>query len=309
MSISETRAFKLRIALAAAAFAVGNSCLGAVLGRLGWHPARVGRSSRLERHLGQRRRHRFRAAATRRRLDLHLRLRRWRAGRRSRGTGSRRRRRSAPKYRPEFTARVADLDKRQVQEDPVLRCFAPGVPRIGPPDKIVQRAGEVVFLYEDVSGSFFRLVPTDGRPHPTNNEPSFLGDAVGHWEGDTLVVETVNFNDQTWLTDNGAFHTGDLRVVERLRRTADTLEWEATASRPGRAHGTVAGREARRAAHGPRDRRVAAVHRPFARAHGRRLAPHESALSVRNSGTRGRRSRRCRRESPALRSSSWFARG
>jgi hypothetical protein len=139
---------------------------------------------------------------------------------------------TGPKYRPEFTARVADLDKRQVQEDPVLRCFAPGVPRIGPPDKIVQRAGEAIFLYEDVSGSFFRIVPTDGRPHPTNNEPSYLGDAVGHWEGDTLVVETVNFNDQTWLTDDGAFHTSDLRVVERLRRTADTLEWEATAYDP-----------------------------------------------------------------------------
>ena len=139
---------------------------------------------------------------------------------------------NAPQYRPEFAARVADLNARQVQEDPVLRCFAPGVPRIGPPDKIVQRAGELAFLYEDVSGSFFRIVPSDGRPHPTNNEPSYLGDAVGHWEGDTLVVETRNFNDLTWLTDNGAFHTSDLRVVERLRRTADTLEWEATAYDP-----------------------------------------------------------------------------
>ena len=141
-------------------------------------------------------------------------------------------RQSPPQYRPELAAKVADLDKRQVQEDPVLRCVAPGVPRIGPPDKIVQGKGEAVFLYEDVSGSFFRIVPTDGRPHPTNNEPSFLGDAVGHWEGDTLVVETKNFNDQTWLTDNGAFHTTDLRVVERLSRTADTLEWEATAHDP-----------------------------------------------------------------------------
>ncbi len=139
---------------------------------------------------------------------------------------------STPQYKPEFAAKVADLNERQVQEDPVLRCVAPGVPRIGPPDKIVQRAGEAVFLYEDVSGSFFRIVPTDGRPHPTNNEPSFLGDAVGHWEGDTLVVETKNFNDQTWLTDNGAFHTTDLRVVERLSRTADTLEWVATAYDP-----------------------------------------------------------------------------
>ena len=139
---------------------------------------------------------------------------------------------NTPQYRPEFAARVADLDERQVEEDPILRCAAPGVPRIGPPDKIVQRAGEVLFLYEDVSGNFFRIVPTDGRPHPKGNEPSFLGDAVGHWEGDTLVVETVNFNGQAWLTDNGAFSTKDLRVVERIRRTPDTLEWTATAYDP-----------------------------------------------------------------------------
>ena len=138
-----------------------------------------------------------------------------------------------PQYRPEFNARVADLNKRQVSEDPVLHCLAPGVPRIGPPDKIVQRPGEALFLYDDVSGNFFRIVPTDGRQHRKDAEPSFLGDAVGHWEGDTLVVESVNFNTETWLTDDGAFHTKDLRVVERLRRTgADTLEWAATVYDP-----------------------------------------------------------------------------
>ncbi len=137
-----------------------------------------------------------------------------------------------PKYRPEFQARVADLDERQVDEDPVLRCFAPGVPRIGPPDKIVQNSKEVVFLYDDVSGNFFRIVPTDGRGHRTDVEPSYLGDAVGRWEGDTLVVETVNFNGETWLTDDGAFHTPNLRVVERLTRRGDTLEWRAIAYDP-----------------------------------------------------------------------------
>jgi hypothetical protein len=134
-----------------------------------------------------------------------------------------------PRYRAELEAKVRELEARQVDEDPVLRCFAPGVPRIGPPDKIVQRPGEVVFLYDDVSGNFFRIIPTDGRPHRTDTEPSYLGDAVGHWDGDTLVIETVNFNDQTWLTDDGAFHTTDLRVVEQLTRTSDTLEWRATA--------------------------------------------------------------------------------
>ena len=137
-----------------------------------------------------------------------------------------------PRYRPEFQARVADLDARQVEEDPVLRCFAPGVPRIGPPDKIVQNSKEVVFLYDDVSGNFFRIVPTDGRGHRTDVEPSYLGDAVGRWEGDTLVVETVNFNGETWLTDDGAFHTPNLRVVERLTRRGDTLEWRAIAYDP-----------------------------------------------------------------------------
>ena len=63
-------------------------------------------------------------------------------------------------------------------------------------------------------------------------EETYLGDSVGHWEGDTLVVETVNLIDETWLTDDGSFDTGDLRVVERLTRTGDTLQWQATSHDP-----------------------------------------------------------------------------
>jgi len=137
-----------------------------------------------------------------------------------------------PKYKPEFVAKVKDLEDRQVEMDPVLRCRSPGLPRIGPPDKIVQRPGEIVFLYDDVSGSFWRIVPTDGRKHRADADESYLGDAIGRWEGDTLVVETVNFNEDTWLTDDGAFHTRDLRVVERLTRDGDTMEWRATAYDP-----------------------------------------------------------------------------
>ena len=111
-------------------------------------------------------------------------------------------------------------------------CEPPGVPRLGPPRKIVQTAGEVVFFYEDVTGGHYRLIPIDGRRHRENLPASYLGDAVGHFDGDTLVVETVNFNDQTWLIDNGAFHTRDLRVVERLRRIGDTIEYQAVAHDP-----------------------------------------------------------------------------
>ena len=137
-----------------------------------------------------------------------------------------------PVYKPEFMAKVKDLEKRQVQTDPVLRCKSPGLPRIGPPDKIVQRPGEVAFLYDDVSGSFWRAFHTDGRKHRDDVDESYLGDAVGHWEGDTLVVETVNFNEDTWLTDDGAFHTKALKVTERLTRNGDTITWVATADDP-----------------------------------------------------------------------------
>jgi hypothetical protein len=137
-----------------------------------------------------------------------------------------------PKYKPELLAKVKDLNERQVEVDTALQCQPPGVPRIGPPAKIVQTAREVLFLYDDVNGSFFRIIPTDGRAHRKDVPASYLGDAIARYEGDTLVVETVSFNEETWLTDNGAFHSKDLKVVERLRRVGDTIQYEATAHDP-----------------------------------------------------------------------------
>ena len=137
-----------------------------------------------------------------------------------------------PKYKQEFLAKVKDLSERQVEVDTALQCQPPGVPRIGPPAKIVQTAREVLFLYDDVNGSFFRIIPTDGRAHRRDLPASYLGDAIGRYEGDTLVVETVNFNEETWLSDNGAFHTKDLKVIERVRRVGDTVQYEATAYDP-----------------------------------------------------------------------------
>jgi hypothetical protein len=137
-----------------------------------------------------------------------------------------------PHYRPEFLSKVKDLDKRQVETDPVLRCKNPGLPRIGPPDKIVQQSNQIVFLYDDVSGAFWRIIPMDGRQHRTDVDPSYLGDSIGHWEGDTLIVDANQFNDDSWLTDNGAFHTADLRVTERLRRVGDIIEYQAVVEDP-----------------------------------------------------------------------------
>ena len=137
-----------------------------------------------------------------------------------------------PHYRPQYLAKVKYLNEHQQRMDGVLHCRSPGVPRIGPPDKIVERPGQVVFLYDDVSGSFWRIIPTDGRPHRTDVEDSTLGDGVGHWEGDTLVVDDTHFTDDTWITDNGAFHTNKMHVIERLHRVGDTLEWQATVEDP-----------------------------------------------------------------------------
>lgn len=137
-----------------------------------------------------------------------------------------------PKYKPEFQAKVKDLEARQIFEDPAFRCMPPGVPRIGPPARIFQTPREVVFLYDDLSGNFFRIIPTDGRSYRTDVDPSYLGDAVGRWEGDTLVVETRNFNTDSWLIDDGAFHTANLRVIERLRRTGNRIEYQGTAHDP-----------------------------------------------------------------------------
>jgi hypothetical protein len=138
----------------------------------------------------------------------------------------------APTYKPELQAKVKATDDRQSKLDPVFYCGKPGVPRIGPPRKIVQLPEEIVFLYEDISGDPYRIVPTDGRPHRANANPSHYGDSVGHWEGDTLVVDVRNFVEDTWFGEYGYFHSDQLRVVERLWKVGENLVWQATVEDP-----------------------------------------------------------------------------
>lgn len=134
-------------------------------------------------------------------------------------------------YKPEYVAKVKDLDQRQVQVDPAWYCQPPGVPRIGPPQKIVQTAKEVVFLYDDLNGNFFRVVRMNAA-HRTDIDPSAHGDSVGKWDGDTLVVDVTNLDETTWLSDNGLFHSDKTHVIERLRREGDTLHYDVTVEDP-----------------------------------------------------------------------------
>jgi hypothetical protein len=106
------------------------------------------------------------------------------------------------------------------KDDPTGRCIPGGVPRstaVPYPFKILNTpSGIVVVLYEAVHA--YRQIFTDGRPLPKDPNPNWLGYSVGHWEGDTFVVESAGFNDNVWLDNNGHPATESLRVTERFRR-------------------------------------------------------------------------------------------
>ena len=138
----------------------------------------------------------------------------------------------APSYKPEFQAKVADLAAHESQVDGVFYCGRPGVPRIGSPRRIIQLPGEFVFLYEEISGNTFRIIPIDGRTHRPGLNPSYYGDGVGHWEGDTLVVDTVNFVDESWFGEDGYFHSDAMHVIERFWRIGDQLAFQVTVDDP-----------------------------------------------------------------------------
>ncbi len=77
----------------------------------------------------------------------------------------------------------------------------------------------------------FRIIPTDGGPHPVDPDPTWMGDSIGHWEGDTLVVDSVGYNDKTEIS--GYRHTEALHIVERFSRPDyNTLQYEATMEDP-----------------------------------------------------------------------------
>jgi hypothetical protein len=116
-------------------------------------------------------------------------------------------------------------------DDPVLRkCLPPGTPRIylQPfPVQFVQTPKEVIVLYE--YDHTVRHIYLDGRPHPADILPTYMGHSIGKWDGDTLVVDTAGFNDKTWLDRDGHPHSDELHVVERFRRVdRDNLQIDIT---------------------------------------------------------------------------------
>jgi len=126
---------------------------------------------------------------------------------------------SDPSYQPAAKKLYDERKANKGKDDPEAICLPNGAVRITPlPYKFVQTPSMVIILSEGNTHSFRRLF-TDGRPHNLDLEPNtYTGDAIGKWEGDTLVVDTIGFNDKTWLDATGKPHSEDLRVTERYRR-------------------------------------------------------------------------------------------
>ena len=113
-----------------------------------------------------------------------------------------------------FKERTANNQK----DNPESRCLPRGLPKADAFDihKIIQTPGVIVVLYE--YGTTYRQIFTDGRKLPDDPNPTWMGYSVGHWEGDTLVVESNGFNGKAWLSGQGNPTTDALRVTERIRR-------------------------------------------------------------------------------------------
>jgi len=133
----------------------------------------------------------------------------------------------------------AIMGARLSKDDPEANCLPTGVPRIAPyPWQIVRvppsgDATHIYFLFEGNIHSY-RQIFMDGRGHPEDVDPTWYGHSIGRWEGDTLVVDTVGYNDRFWFDFAGHPHSEQLHTIERYTRTDyGTLENEVTIIDPG----------------------------------------------------------------------------
>ncbi len=136
-------------------------------------------------------------------------------------------------YQPWAEKQRRENLEQRLTRDPNLRCALPGVPRamyMPFPFEIIQTPTYVGIAYEYNHG--YRTIYLDGRAY-ADGVDSWMGDSRGHWEGETLVVDTRNFNAMTWFDAAGNFHSDQLRVVERFTSTdQDTISYEATIEDP-----------------------------------------------------------------------------
>jgi hypothetical protein len=144
-----------------------------------------------------------------------------------------------PLYKPEFWDQVVYLDMWTNRDDPIMTCQPMGIPRQGPPGRIFHTDADITLIYGnggDGGGGYsdFRVIATDGVK-PTEQQltqTKYTGHSYGHWEGDTLVIESLGFEPATWLARGGFFHTENMKVTERFTRKGDQMLYEVTVEDP-----------------------------------------------------------------------------
>jgi len=157
-------------------------------------------------------------------------------------------------YQPWAAQKVLESFNRRGIDDPTGLCLPPGLPRTPMlglfPQQIVQTPKQIVILYEYMN--VFRVIPLNAK-HPDDLIPSYMGNSVGHWEGDTLVVDVTGFNDKTWLSGTGTFHSDELHITERYTRVdKDQINYDVTMvdpkvlTKPWNLHTTIMLREGTR---------------------------------------------------------------
>jgi len=131
-----------------------------------------------------------------------------------------------------YNERKSNISK----DDPEARYLPPGVPRMSTtpyPFRIVQVPGLTLIVYEG-GAHIWRQIFTDGRKHSEDPNPSWLGESIGRWDGDTFVIDTIGFNGKSWVDESGLPTTEKLHVIERIKRVdAGHLEIEHTVDDPG----------------------------------------------------------------------------
>ena len=138
-----------------------------------------------------------------------------------------------PIYKPEYWEKVRSLDYSKADVDPAYGCYKPvGVPRANVPGRIVQKDKQI-WLLNSVENEL-RILPLDSGKRDENDYQfsTYNGMGLAHWEGDTLVIESVGFNDITWLGWEGYFHTDKMEVTERFTRQGDLLFYNFTVNDP-----------------------------------------------------------------------------
>jgi hypothetical protein len=135
-------------------------------------------------------------------------------------------------YKPESLEQKKDNQANWLERDPEIKCYLPGIPRANYmpfPFQIFHNESAIFVAYEYASATRDIFLKDPGVPPA----PTWMGHSVGHWEGDTLVVEVTNQNDQTWFDRSGNFHSEALKVTERFTPTSPlTLSYEATIEDP-----------------------------------------------------------------------------